>query len=93
MDFAATWCIPCRELDEKTFSDKRVRAALARRALFKADMTRASSPDVQELARKHAIRGVPTIIFLDASGKERTDLRLLGFEDANAFLKRLERAP
>jgi hypothetical protein len=36
---------------------------------------------------------VPTIIFLDASGKERTDLRLLGFEDANAFLKRLERAP
>jgi thiol:disulfide interchange protein DsbD len=93
VDFAATWCIPCRELDEKTFSDKRVRAALARRALFKADMTRASSPDVQELARKHAIRGVPTIIFLDASGKERTDLRLLGFEDANAFLKRLERAP
>ena len=93
VDFAASWCIPCRELDEKTFSDKRVRAALARRSLFKADMTRTGSPEVAELARKHAILGVPTIIFLDASGKERTDLRLIGFEDADAFLKRLEQAP
>jgi thioredoxin:protein disulfide reductase len=93
VDFAASWCIPCRELDEKTFSDKRVRAVLTRRALFKADMTRTGSPEVTGLARKHAILGVPTVIFLDASGKERTELRLIGFEDADAFLKRLERAP
>jgi thiol:disulfide interchange protein DsbD len=93
VDFAAAWCIPCRELDEKTFSDKRVRVALAKRALFKADMTRTGSPEVTELARKHAILGVPTVIFLDASGKERVDLRLVGFEDAGDFLKRLERAP
>jgi thiol:disulfide interchange protein DsbD len=93
VDFAAAWCIPCRELDEKTFSDKRVRAALSKRALFKADMTRTSSPEVEALARRYAILGVPTVIFLDGSGKERSDLRLVGFEDADAFLKRLERAP
>ncbi len=93
VDFSAAWCLPCRELDEKTFSDPRVRKALESRALFKADMTKSASREVVELSEKYAILGVPTIIFLDASGKERPDLRLVGFEDADAFLKRLEAAP
>jgi thiol:disulfide interchange protein DsbD len=93
VDFSAAWCLPCRELDEKTFSDPRVRKALESRALFKADMTKSASREVVELSDKYAILGVPTIIFLDASGKERPDLRLVGFEDADAFLKRLEGAP
>ena len=93
VDFSAAWCLPCRELDEKTFSDPRVRKALESRALFKADMTRSASREVVELSDKYAILGVPTIIFLDASGKERPNLRLIGFEDADAFLKRLEGAP
>lgn len=93
IDFSASWCLPCRELDEKTFSKPQVRQALERRALFKADMTRSASPEVIALSEKYAILGVPTIIFLDAAGKERQDLRLVGFEDADAFLKRLEKAP
>jgi thiol:disulfide interchange protein DsbD len=56
-------------------------------------MTKSASREVVELSDKYAILGVPTIIFLDAAGKERPDLRLVGFEDADAFLKRLEGAP
>lgn len=93
VDFSAAWCLPCVELDKKTFSDPRVQAALERRALFKANMTKTSSPETVELARKFAILGVPTVIFLDGSGQERTDLRLVGFEDAESFLKRLSQAP
>ena len=93
IDFSASWCLPCRELDEKTFSHPEVRQALERRALFKADMTRSASPEVVALSEKYAILGVPTIIFLDAEGRERQDLRLVGFEDADSFLKRLEKAP
>jgi thiol:disulfide interchange protein DsbD len=93
IDFSASWCLPCRELDEKTFSHPGVRQALERRALFKADMTRSASPEVVALSEKYAILGVPTIIFLDAAGQERQELRLVGFEDADAFLKRLEKAP
>jgi thiol:disulfide interchange protein DsbD len=93
IDFAAAWCVPCRELDEKTFSDPRVREALRRRDLYKADLTRSGSADVAELSRKYAILGVPTIVFLDAEGRERTDLRLVGFEDADAFLARIAKAP
>jgi len=93
IDFSASWCAPCRELDEKTFSDPRVRRELERRVLFKADMTRSASPDALALSGKYAILGVPTIVFLDAAGRERSDLRLVGFEDADSFLKRLQNAP
>jgi len=93
IDFGAAWCAPCRELDEKTFSDPRVREALERRALFKADMTRAASPEVVALSDKYAILGVPTLVFLNAAGSEQPDVRLVGFENADDFLKRLEKAP
>jgi thiol:disulfide interchange protein DsbD len=93
VDFSASWCLPCLELDRKTFSDARVRQALSRRGLFKADMTRAGDPETVALAKEFEILGVPTVIFLDERGRERRELRLVGFEDAGPFLKRLEQAP
>jgi thioredoxin:protein disulfide reductase len=93
VDFSASWCLPCLELDRKTFSDARVRQALSRRGLFKADMTRAGDPEIVALAKEFEILGVPTVIFLDETGRERRELRLVGFEEAGAFLKRLEQAP
>lgn len=93
IDFTADWCLPCLELDQRTFSDPRVRKELSRRELFKADLTKANSPEAAALTRKYEILGVPTVIFLDASGRERKDLRLVGFEDADRFLARLAKAP
>jgi thioredoxin:protein disulfide reductase len=93
IDFSAEWCLPCLELEKKTFTDPRVRAELGKRALLKADMTKLASPESIALSERYAILGVPTIIFLDANGKERTDLRLVGFENADRFLERLAKAP
>ncbi len=93
IDFAADWCLPCRELEEKTFTDPRVRAELSRRGLYKADLTRSGSPEVAALSDRYAILGVPTIVFLDAAGQERRDLRLVGFESPEDFLARLAKAP
>ncbi|HEY4230866.1 MAG TPA: cytochrome c biogenesis protein CcdA [Thermoanaerobaculia bacterium] len=93
VDFSASWCLPCLELDRKTFSDPKVREALASRGLFKADMTQARAEETIALAQQYEILGVPTVIFLDESGKERRELRLVGFEEPGEFLKRLERAP
>jgi thiol:disulfide interchange protein DsbD len=93
IDFSADWCLPCLELERKTFADTRVREALGRRALLKADMTKVSSPESLALAERFRILGVPTVIFLDASGREIHDLRLVGFENADRFLERLSRAP
>ena len=70
-----------------------MREALSRRGLYKADMTKAAAADTVALADRFGILGVPTVIFLDASGQERKDLRLVGFEGPDEFLKRLEKAP
>ena len=69
-----------------------MRKALDGRDLYKADMTKLGSPETVALAERFGILGVPTVIFLDASGQEQKELRLVGFEDADAFLKRIERA-
>jgi len=93
IDFSAEWCLPCLELEKKTFSDPRVRAAIGGRALLKADLTKIASPESIALSERYGILGVPTVIFLDAAGKERQDLRLVGFENAEKFLARLAKAP
>jgi thioredoxin:protein disulfide reductase len=93
IDFSAEWCLPCLELEKKTFSDPRVREALGRRTLLKADMTKIASPESIALSERYGILGVPTVIFLDANGQERQDLRLVGFENADRFLERLAKAP
>ncbi len=40
IDFYADWCLPCKELDKRTFRDPRVAAALDGWVLLKADLTR-----------------------------------------------------
>jgi thioredoxin:protein disulfide reductase len=91
IDFSADWCIPCHELDDVTFADPRVRQALSGVGLFKADLTRGDSPEAIELSGRFGIVGMPTIVFLDAQGKEVPGLRLVGFEPPERFLERLEK--
>lgn len=90
IDFYADWCIPCKELDEKTFSDPRVVAASQRFVRLKADLTRTGDPETQKLSSEFSIVGVPTIVFLDPQGNEVKSARLSGFENAEKFAKRLE---
>ncbi len=85
LDFAADWCVPCRELDEKTFADPRVAAILDSYARFKIDQTR-QDDEARSVASKFEVRGVPTVIVF-ANGREV--FRITGFERADRFLKRL----
>lgn len=89
LDFYADWCIPCKELDAMTFTDPGVIRAAAEYATFKADLTKSLSPEVELLRDKFKIIGVPTVIILDASGKEIS--RITGFLPADEFLKLIKR--
>ncbi len=89
IDFSAEWCIPCKELDHRTFNQPEVVTASESFVPLKADLTKSGSPEVKALREKYAISGVPTIVFIDSSGKERTDLRVTGFIPKDVFLDKI----
>jgi thiol:disulfide interchange protein DsbD len=89
MDFHAGWCTPCRELEEVTLHDPMVVREAARFVMIKVDLTKGGNPIYEELVRKHAIKGVPTVLFLDPDGKERADLRLVDYLPPDQFVNRM----
>lgn len=88
LDFYADWCLPCKELDKLTFSEARVAPRLGQMALFKVDLT-SSTPATDALRARYKVAGVPTIVFY-RGGQEVEGTRLTGFENAEAFLERLD---
>lgn len=90
IDFYADWCLPCKELDEKTFTDATVIAESERFVRLKADLTKSKDPKVLALSKEYAILGVPTIVFIERDGAEAKSVRLTGFENPEEFVKRLQ---
>jgi thiol:disulfide interchange protein DsbD len=90
IDTFADWCIPCKELDQLTFTHSEVKKEAERFVALKLDLT-TNNPDSEagRARQRFDIIGVPTVIFLDPSGKERTDLRLTGFEKPAPFVARM----
>jgi len=71
VEFYAQWCIACRALEETTFSNPDVKAVLDEYLIEKIDT------DVSvEASTYFEVVGMPTLLVLDADGKEIT--RLVG---------------
>jgi thiol:disulfide interchange protein DsbD len=92
IDFSADWCVPCHELDERTFTHPDVVRATASFVRMKVDLTRFDSPESQALRSRFAIAGVPTIVFLAPDGIEVGDARVVGFLKPEPFLERVRMA-
>ncbi len=87
LDFYADWCAPCRELDNVTFHDSEiVKQAENNFIMIKVDLTRKGNPVYEDLLRQYNVKGVPTIVFLDRQGNERSGLRLVDFVPSDQFL-------
>ncbi|MCL4550365.1 MAG: protein-disulfide reductase DsbD [Bacteroidetes bacterium] len=85
VDFYADWCIPCKELDANTFSDRRVVEISQKFTPYKVDMTKTLSDETEQLRNEFNIIGMPTVLIIDSNGKEVH--RLTGFVDADEFYK------
>jgi thioredoxin 1 len=87
IDFSASWCKPCRKLDQETFSDVDV-------AVFVNNEYVAVRVDVDtftgmDIAEKYQVGVYPTVIFLDSRGRYVT--RMKGFYPPTYFLKAAEK--
>jgi thiol:disulfide interchange protein DsbD len=89
VDFTADWCLPCRELEHFTFSDPAVIEAGDRFALVRVDVTTGGESEGEKLKARFGVVGVPTVIFLAPGGAERTELRFVGFVDAETLLEKM----
>jgi thioredoxin:protein disulfide reductase len=86
LDFYADWCVSCKEMEHYTFSDPKVAAQLAGFTLLRADVTKNSADD-RALLKRFGLFGPPGIIFFDAKGQERKDVRVIGYQRAEHFGK------
>ena len=68
IDLSAEWCAACKELEARTFADPQVEKELRRFVLLKLDATE-TSETLKEFQSKYGIRGLPTILFFDRTGR------------------------
>ena len=90
LDFYADWCVSCKEMEAFTFVDPRVVQRMGQLLLLQVDVT-ANTADDRALMKRFKLFGPPGIIFFSASGAERRDIRVVGFQDANRFSATLDR--
>ncbi len=84
LDFAAEWCIPCREMDHTTYVDSDVVREAERFHMVKADVTEETEATAK-LVEEYEVRGVPTVIIFSAVGDESR--RLVGYVGAEEMLE------
>jgi thiol:disulfide interchange protein DsbD len=88
LDFYADWCVECKRMERNTFPDPGVQALTARMQLLQADVTANDEVD-QELMKAFGIIGPPAILFFDATGKELSGYRLVGYFEPEPFAEYL----
>ncbi len=87
VDFSTSWCGYCKKMDKLTFTDKKVVSFVQKNMIaYKIDAEKGEGP---ELARQYQVRGFPTVLVFNKSGKMVG--RITGYVSGPAFLKQLQK--
>jgi len=86
VDLYADWCVACKELDKYTFSEKKVADLLKNLNLIKLDITK-TNDDNSKFLKDYKLFGPPAILFFNNDGLEIRQSRIVGFIDAENFIK------
>lgn len=83
IDFMATWCGPCKQMDKETFANEQV-GELAQQSFlaYKVDIDWFEGMDI---ADRYRVVQFPTVVFLDSDGRYID--RVKGFYAPDAFAK------
>ncbi len=89
IDFAATWCNPCKELELTFAADGVYETIVDSFVPLKFDVSRGTDDDEAKQEKWNAAT-LPAVIFVDASGKEVARVR--EYQPAGQFMKTLKPA-
>ncbi|WKZ16646.1 MAG: protein-disulfide reductase DsbD [Candidatus Jettenia caeni] len=90
IDFWASWCAACIELDKLTYTNPEVIRELKTLVNIKIDSTNTNDPRVKQLWNKYGIVGLPTVVFVNKDGTVLKDKTITGFVNAQEFLQILK---
>ncbi len=89
------WCPPCIMMDEKVFSKEEfLKKAQEEYVLVKLDAPNSDAElkkSTSEMAEKWEVTGYPTVLLLNAEGKEITRFIATQYPTVEAFLGQLEK--
>ncbi|RLA74978.1 MAG: thiol:disulfide interchange protein [Epsilonproteobacteria bacterium] len=83
VDFTASWCIGCQELEEWTFSDKSVQDRLHEFVLLQVDTTHNTDQD-KDILKHFGLFGPPVILFFK-DGKLLPN-KIVGYKNPKEFI-------
>ncbi len=83
VDFSAEWCLACKVLEERVFSDSAVLEALSSYVFVEVD-----TDEFPQTATTYEVVGMPTLIILGADGEEV--FRSVGLIEADVLQQKLE---
>lgn len=85
VDFTASWCVACKEMDKLTFAEPQVAREAGRFLAVKIDATDDEDPAVQQAMHALGVVGLPTVVIFDSEGQEA--VRYTDFVPAERFLE------
>lgn len=80
IDFTATWCVPCKQMEENVFSKEEAGTYYNEHFVC----CQIDIDQYKEIAKKYGIRSIPTVLYLNPNGKEVK--RVLGTMGLPRFL-------
>lgn len=90
LDFYASWCSACKELDIRTFSNPDVQNYFKAYAMIRVDVSNNNS-EVQALQNRYGIFALPTMIILDQNNLPINGLQTYGFINSHDLLVKLQK--
>lgn len=92
VDFSASWCTACHELEAEVFNNPTVSPRLRQEVvLLKVDFD-AETPEAEALRNRFEVSGLPTVVFINARGEKIPNASFEGKLTPDEFQRHLNAA-